>query len=253
MHQDCQGVTTSEGSTKYNKHVKTETRIWKTMPRDTDSALPRWHKQKHFVSTWISLNQHYTANHVTCIHRDGCMLSKLRIISYDRHDMRNPTAFQGAGGLHTAWATNPFSTYGNKLSCSGSAFPWPKGLNSQHYHPGLHRLPSKVASTISFFQAWRMCVSKVTLFLRKKNATVLFYFALHFTENSTSRTSPEVHSSSEIQLNFLHNDFQFCHINVTRSSSFDLNPTPHKSKIQKLSKSEKKVFAYELVSFINSL
>lgn len=61
--------------------------------------------------------------------------------------MGNPTAFQGAGGLHTAWATNPFSTYGNKLSCSGSAFPWPR---LKHYHPGLHRLSSKVASTIIF-------------------------------------------------------------------------------------------------------
>lgn len=65
------------------------------------------------------------------------------------------------------------------------------------------------------------------------NATALFIFALHhFMENSSQ--NPEVHSSSEIQLNFLHNNFQFCHINVTRSSSFDLNPTPHKSKIPKL-------------------
>lgn len=170
--------------------------------------------------------------------------------------MRNPTAFQGAGGLHTAWATNPFSTYGNKLSCSGSAFPWPR---LKHYHPGLRRLSSKVASTIIFSRpegrAYRRspCSSANS---EKKNgfkATALFNFALHFTENSTSRTSPEVHSSSEIQLNFLHNNFQFCHINVTRSSSFDLNPTPHKSKIPKLQKSEEKVFAYELVSFVNSI
>ena len=68
----------------------------------------------------------------------------------------------------------------------------------------------------------------------------------------TAFACPEGHSSSEIQLNFLHNNFQFCHINVTRSSSFDLNPTPHKSKIPKLPKSEEKVFAYELVSFVNS-
>ena len=45
------------------------------------------------------------------------------------------------------------------------------------------------------------------------------HFALH-----TGNSSPEVHSSSEIQLNFLHNNFQFCHINAkARSSSFDLN------------------------------
>ena len=102
--------TISERSTKYNKHDKTETRVWKTMPWDTDSALPCWQKQKHFVSTWISLNQH-----VTCMHRNGwCIafkrckcrmssmpsqiqwnqwnvhnvhvLSKLRIISNDRHN-----------------------------------------------------------------------------------------------------------------------------------------------------------------------
>ena len=170
--------------------------------------------------------------------------------------MRNPTAFQGAGGLHTAWATNPFSTYGNKLSCSGSAFPWPR---LKHYHPGLHRLSSKVASTIIFSRpegrAYRRspCSSANPKRKRKKRIQCdrSDEFALHFTKNSSQ--NPEVHSSSEIQLNFLHNNFQFCHINVTRSSSFDLNPTPHKSKIPKLPKSEEKVFAYELVSFVNSI
>lgn len=165
--------------------------------------------------------------------------------------MGNPTAFQGAGGLHTAWATNPFSTYGNKLSCSGSAFPWPC---LKHYHPGIHRLSSKVASTIIFSRpegrAYRRSPCSSANPEKKTKKT---HSMRQIRRICTAFACPEVHSSSEIQLNFLHNNFQFCHINVTRSSSFDLNPTPHKSKIPKLPKSEEKVFAYELVSFVNSV
>lgn len=69
LNDSCWRHTIREGSTKYNKHVKTETRVWKTMPWDTDSALPCWQKQKHCAD--ISLNQHYTANHATCMHRNG--------------------------------------------------------------------------------------------------------------------------------------------------------------------------------------